>query len=89
VGDDDVVTNPEARKPKHAVAAARNIIIGLGRAAILANYEAAAKTVTCVIDSNNPKRINLQYTSQISGNTQITDIQNNWGFFYGTAAAAA
>jgi phage tail sheath gpL-like len=69
VPDDQTVTNPNARKPKHA--------------------KAAKASIVAEINESNPKRLDVEETFQISGNTGIVDVSVNWGFFYGTAAVAA
>ncbi len=89
VPDDQPVTNPEARKPKNAKGAAGLIIDSLGDAAIISDPSAAKKTLTATINAQNPKRLDLTGTLQLSGNVNIIDIPFNWGFYFGGIAAAA
>jgi phage tail sheath gpL-like len=86
VADAQPTTLPEAKKPKMAVAEVAALFDSLGLNAILANSADAKKTIRAVIDSQNPKRLNISYTTAISGNVQIVNVENQWGFYYGTAA---
>jgi phage tail sheath gpL-like len=88
VPDNQVVSNPNARQPKHAKAVIAGIIDSLGRAAIISDPETAKGTIDCDIDTQNPKRLNMTCTVQLSGNTNVKDVQLKFGFFFGTAAAA-
>jgi phage tail sheath gpL-like len=88
VPDDQPVTNKNARKPKHAKAVVANLIDALAAAAIISDPASAKETIVCTIDSQNPKRLNVEFTVQLSGNTNIIDVSFNWGFYFGTAAAA-
>lgn len=83
VADDQPTDLPEAKHPKQAVAEVAALFDSLGRSAILADAATAKKTIKCVPNSQNPKRIDLSETHAISGNGQIISITNNWGFFYG------
>lgn len=83
--DEDPTTNPEARKPKDAKAEVNGMIDALGLVAILINPAAAKLLTTAVIDSGNPKRLNIALTVQLSGNVNIISIDLNFGFLFGTA----
>jgi phage tail sheath gpL-like len=89
VPDDQTVTNPNARKPKHAKAAMASLTDALARAAIISDPKTAKASIVAEINESNPKRLDVEETFQISGNTGIIDAQLFWGFFYGTAAVAA
>lgn len=84
VPDDQVITNPAARKPKDAKAAVARMIDGAGEAALISDPESAKKTITSVIDNTNPKRLNVAVTVQISGNSNVIDVTLNFGFFFGS-----
>lgn len=88
VPDDEVVVNATAKKPKVAKAAAAGIIDGLADQAILVNRKEAKENVQATIDSQNPKRLNLEIPVQVSGNTNIKDIRVRWGFLFGSPSAA-
>lgn len=85
--DDQVITNPNARKPKDAVAAVASMIDSLGEAAIISDPKTAKGTVTAVINSSNPKRLDVRFTVQLSGNVKIISTDLFFGFFFGTAPA--
>lgn len=85
VPDADVVSLPEAKQPKMAVAALSTLITSLAENAIISNPEAARKTIRAGINAQNPKRLDVTATLQIAGNTNILSIDFNWGFLFGSA----
>lgn len=87
IPDDDPTVNPNARKPKSAVAAVRRMLENLGLQAIISNAAAAKAQTTASIDSQNPDRLNVQTIVQISGNSRVKAIQLDWGFYFGAVAA--
>ncbi len=89
IPDNQVTTNPNARKPKAAKAAYAGMIDQAALDAIISDPEFAKKNTTASIDTDNPRRINVQGTVKISGNTGIVDVGINWGFHLGTAPVAA
>jgi phage tail sheath gpL-like len=88
IPDIQVTTNPKARKPKSAIAAVNALIDNLGLAAIVSDPKACKKLTTAVIDSQNPKRLNVGVKVSLSGNTLIKDVGLKFGFYFGQAAAA-
>ncbi len=86
--DNQKTTNPLARKPKDAKAAINTMIDGLALAALLSAPEIAKPKTTADISGTNPDRLDTSLTVQISGFSNIITIDNNWGFFFGGAAAA-
>lgn len=84
--DGQPTTNPRARTPSAAKAAACAIIDGLALAAIISDPATAKRNTTASIDSGNPKRLNLSTTVQLSGNTGVISVDLNFGFFFGTPA---
>lgn len=87
--DGAATTNRNAKTPSMAVAAVNTRLEALGLAAIISNVAAAKASTTAEIDSGNPKRINVETTVQLSGNTNIVDVTLNFGFYFGGAALAA
>ena len=85
IPDNQATTNPAARKPKDAKAAVARMIDGAALQAIISDPATAKGTITAVIDSVNPKRLNVAVTVQISGNSNVIDVTLNFGFFFGTA----
>lgn len=88
IPDEQPVANPDARKPMHARAALAAMVDGLGLQAIISDPKAAKKTITGVIDSMNPKRLNAGLTVQLSGNSGIVSCDLAFGFYYGALQAA-
>lgn len=89
IPDNQATTNPSAKKPKMAKAAANRLIDALALGAVLSDPETAKKQTTAVIDSGNPKRLNVTLKVQLSGNTNIIDVIQEFSFFFGTAAVVA
>jgi phage tail sheath gpL-like len=88
IPDEQPTRNSNARKPKHARTAVNNMIESLALDAILAAPKAAKKRTTTAIDSENAKRMNTKVVVALSGNTNVKDVELDFGFFYGTQAAA-
>jgi len=61
----------------------------LGLNAIISDPETAKLNTIAEIDSQNPKRLNLVTTVQLSGNTNIKSIDLEFGFFFGTPTVVA
>ena len=88
IPDDQPTINPEAKRPKDAKSAVAGIIDSLALNAILSDPETAKETIQANIDTQNPKRLNVAFTAQISGNTNIVSVDFNFGFFFGQPQAA-
>lgn len=88
IPDGQPTTNPNARKPSSAKAAIFRILDGLGLAAVISDPATAKAATTANISATNPKRLDVSTTVQLSGNTNVISIDLNFGFFFGTAAAA-
>lgn len=84
IPDDQPTVNPDAKKPKMAVAEAAAVIDQLGLNALISDPETAKKNTLAEIDSENPKRLNMVIPVQLSGNTNIISIDLPFGFFFGT-----
>jgi phage tail sheath gpL-like len=87
VPDAQVVTEPRARKPKHAKAQIASLCDSLGKAAIISNPEEAKASI--VANITGPKRLDCSVVVQLSGNTNIKSITLYFGFDFGSVAAAA
>lgn len=85
VPDNQLVTNPTAKKPKMAKAVMGGILQNLGLLAILSDPTTAAKNTSATIDTSNPKRLNIRSPIQLAGNTNIVDASIEWSFFFGQA----
>ncbi len=88
IPDEDPTTMPGAKKPKDAKTAIYTMLDSLGLNAIISDPAAAKKTVEANISGTNPRRLDVSFTYQISGTTGIISITANWGFFFGSQAAA-
>lgn len=89
IPDDQATVNPNARKPMSAKAAIGRILDNLGLEAIISDPKTAKQNTTAVISSSNPKRLDVQTTVQLSGNTNIISVDLFFGFFFGTPAVIA
>ncbi len=89
LADGDPTTNATAKKPYMAKAAVNAMLDSLGLAAIISNPAAAKKVTTANINQNNPKRLDVTVTVQLSGNTNIKGIALGFGFLFGSAAIVA
>lgn len=89
IPDDQPTTNRSAKKPNMAVAAVASLIDALANEAIISDPETAKASIVAEIDSANPKRLNLAFTVQLSGNTNIISVDFNFGFYFGAQPTAA
>jgi phage tail sheath gpL-like len=89
IPDDQPTVNRDAKKPSMAVAEVAAVLDGLGLQAIISDPTTAKANTTAGIDSGNPKRLNVETTLQLAGNTNIINVTLNFGFFFGTATLAA
>lgn len=85
VPDNQPVVNPAARSPKNAIAAVAGLIDSLGEQAIISDPATAKTRTQAGINSQNPKRLDIALTVQLSGNVNIISIDFNFGFFFGGA----
>ena len=85
IPDDQPTTNRDAKKPKTAVAEVCAMIDSLALNAIISNPKLAKESTVAAINEQNPKRLDLSTTIQVSGNTNIKSIDLNFGFNYGSA----
>ncbi len=83
IPDNQATVNPTAKTPKAAKAEVNGLIDALALQAILSDPKTAKKNTTAVINSSNPKRLDIRMKVQISGNVNIKDLLLEWGFFFG------
>lgn len=84
IPDEQPTTNREAVKPKTAKAAANVILSNLGLEALISDTEAAKAATVASISSQNPDRLDLSVTVQVSGNANIISADLNFGFYFGS-----
>lgn len=89
IPDDQPTVNRSAKKPKAAVAAVSALLDSLGLNAIISDPETAKENTIAAINDQNPKRLDVSTTVQLSGNTNIISVDLNFGFFFGTAQVVA
>lgn len=89
IPDDQPTVNRSAKKPKAAVAAVSSMLDSLGLNAIISDPETAKENTIAAINDQNPKRLDVSTTVQLSGNTNIISVDLNFGFFFGTATVVA
>jgi phage tail sheath gpL-like len=89
IPDDQPTVNPDAKKPKMAKAELSALADSLGLNAIISDPKTAKSTIVAVISDQNPKRLDIAWTVQLSGNTNIISIDLNFGFFFGTPLVVA
>ncbi len=84
VPNDQAVTEPTAKKPSMAEAEIASMIDALALGAIISDPDTAKKTILAGINGGNPRRLDISYTVQLSGNTGIISVDLNFGFFFGS-----
>lgn len=89
VPDYQAVTEPTAKKPKMAKAVMFGLVDNLALAALISDPEYSKKNMTAVINSQNPKRLDLRLPVKRAGTTNIVDAVIHWSFFFGSAPVAA
>lgn len=89
IPDDQPTVNPNARKPKSAVAAVNAMIDSLALNAIISDPKTAKKNTHASISAQNPKRLDLETSIQLSGNTNVKDITLAFGFYFGAQTVVA
>lgn len=85
IPDDQATTNAAAKKPKMAKAAIAAMLDNLALEAIISDPATAKASIVAVISSQNPKRLDITFTVQLSGNVNIISIDFNFGFYFGEA----
>jgi len=89
IPDDQPTINRDAKKPKMAVAAVAALIDSLGLNAIISAPEVAKANTQAAINEQNPKRLDVTTTLQISGNSNIISVDLNFGFYFGQPQVVA
>ncbi len=88
IPDNQATVNPRARRPAMAVAEIGALLDSLEANAIIVDAKTAKSRTTAVINSQNPKRLDVVTTIQLAGNTNIIPVTLQFGFYFGVAAAA-
>ncbi|MCP4677089.1 MAG: phage tail protein [Deltaproteobacteria bacterium] len=82
-------SNPRAKSPSMAIAEIARMIDSLAEYGILSDPEFAKATIVAEISAINPKRLDISFTYQISGNVNQISIDARWGFYFGGSQLAA
>lgn len=88
IPDGQPTANPNARTPSSAKAAMCAILDNLALEAIISDPKTAKQNTSATINSQNPKRLDVRTTIQLSGNTNIISVDLFFGFYFGTQIAA-
>ncbi len=86
VDDTDIVVNPDARRPKDAVAEIFKLADAASFAAIITDPGFTKANTAASIDVANPNRINITTLIKLSGATRIISLTTNFGFNFGALA---
>ena len=89
IPDAQPTANRSAKKPRMARAAVSSMIDNLALQALLSDPDTAKQTIVASINASNPKRLDISFTVQLSGNTGIIDIPFNFGFYFGALPVVA
>ncbi len=83
IPDGQPTSNPDAKHPSAAVAAVASMLDSLALNALISDPITAKTTIVAEINGANPKRLDVAFTIQLSGNTNIISVDLNFGFFFG------
>ena len=83
IPDDQPTTEPTAKKPRTAKAAAAAVVDALALKAILSAPETTKPLITASIGESNPKRLDLIVPVYLAGNTNQKAIDLQFGFYFG------
>lgn len=89
IPDDQPTINPEAKRPKDAVGAMAALADSLGLNAIISDVPFTKENTVAVINDQNPKRLDVNMTVKLAGNSNIISVGLDFGFYFGTATLAA
>ena len=87
VDDTDIVVNPDARRPKDAVAEIFKLANAASFAALITRPGFTKENTAASIDVANPNRLNITTLIVLSGSTRVISLTTNFGFNFGALAA--
>ncbi len=87
VDDTDIVVNPDARRPKDAVAEIFKLADAASFAALITRPGFTKENTAASIDVANPNRLNITTLIVLSGSTRVISLTTNFGFNFGALAA--
>ncbi|HKY40789.1 MAG TPA: hypothetical protein VJN18_32865 [Polyangiaceae bacterium] len=80
VANSDPMVSPVARRPKDWVSKSNQILQALGNEALIADVANAQKKTDAVINGSNPNRIDITVEFPVSGNANIQNMTQVFGF---------
>jgi len=83
VPDQDIVSSPVAIQPKAIKTMFINLADSLALEAIISDAAFTKKKLTVKIDSENPKRLNVEFPVKLSGNVEVSSTDIYFGFYLG------
>jgi phage tail sheath gpL-like len=83
VSDNTITTNPAAVSPKVIKTYFYNLADSLAKAAIIQEPDYTKKNMSVIIDSENPKRVNVVFPVKLSGNVEVSSTDIYFGFYVG------
>ena len=83
IPDGQPSTNRSAKTRSNAITAISTMIDNLALEAMISDPDTAKASIQAGINGSNPKRLDVAFTVQLSGNTNITSIDFNFGFYIG------
>lgn len=89
IPDNQPTVNRSAKQPKAAKAAVAAMLDSLALNALISDPEAAKEATQAAINDQNPKRLDLVTTVQLSGNTNILSVDLDFGFYFGVQPLVA
>lgn len=81
--DDQPTVNPDAKRPKDAIAEMYGVIDGLAAEAVITDPEFSKANTTAGVSAQNPKRLDVETSVKLSGNANIINVGLNFGFYFG------
>jgi len=84
--DADVITNPNARKPRTYKAALFSLYKTMSEDAIIADLDYAKENTVVEISGSNPKRLDVLAVYKLAGNANVISITQQFSFYFGGAA---
>lgn len=89
IPDFQATTNPNAISPKVVKAALKAMTDGLAQDAIVSDPKTISDNTLVEINSDNPKRLDVVYPPNLSGNSNIFSADLKFSFFFGGSTVTA
>lgn len=83
IPNDQPTVNPTAKRPKDAVAEMYAVVDNLALEAIISDPAFTKANTVATINSQNPKRLDLDTSIKLSGNANVISVGLFFGFYFG------